>query len=77
MATRTTAGLLLSLALAGCGDSGSKLTAASTATTAAVVTPTPAPVATPAPTTTTGVADFTTLDLASLANYASPVLPAY
>jgi cytochrome c peroxidase len=79
MATQKTAGFLLALALAGCGVSGSTLTAASTTTTTAVVTPTPTPtpVATPAPTTTTGVADFTTLDLASLANYASPVLPAY
>ncbi len=82
MATRRAnwlATTLMALALAGCGDSGTTLTAGTTTTTTAVVTPTPTPtpVATPTPVTTTGVATFTTLDLASLANYANPVLPAY
>lgn len=69
----------LLMALGGCSGGG-----ASTTTTAAAVAtvtaPTPAPASAPTTTPTptpAGIADFTTLDLAVLANYTSPTLPAY
>ena len=69
MMRRVTGLVLTSLVLAGCGSG----TGSTTATATAVAT---TPVVT-ATVTNPGVADFTTLDLTALANYASPALPAY
>ncbi|WP_404368053.1 cytochrome-c peroxidase [Sphingomonas sp. MMS24-J45] len=70
---------LLTLAACGGGGTGTTATTAAVATTPspapAPATPTPSPAATSA--TPTGVADFTTVDFAAIANYASPTLPAY
>ena len=64
--------------LHGCGGTG---TTTSTAVVATTPSPTPPPTPTPVPAATsatpTGVADFTTIDFAAVANYASPTLPTY
>ena len=75
-----TGSMMAALALAGCGGGGTTVTAASVtaaATPTPTPTPTPAPTPTPTPITSASIAEFTTLDLASLANYANPVLPPY
>lgn len=64
--------LAIFLTLAGCGDGSSGTSTANTG----IVTPTPSPSPTPAPTFPATVA-ATTLDLNSLANYATPTLPAF
>ena len=68
--------IMATLALTGCGGGGGPVTTASV-TAAATPTPTPAPTPTPTAITSATIAEFTTLDLATLANYANPVLPAY
>ncbi len=75
---RNALGLVLLAATAACSGGGSSsgggtVVAASAPTPTPTVSPSPAPTPTP----TTAVATFTTLDLAALANYAAPTLPAY
>ena len=68
------------LMLTACGGGSSTATGASiTATVTPTPPPTPAPTPTPTPTpiTSASIAEFTTLDLSALANYANPALPPY
>ena len=67
----------LLFALGGCTGGSSATTATTAVSVAPTPAPAPAPTPTPTPATSAGLADFTTLDLAALANYASPTLPAY
>ena len=71
------AALAAALVLAGCSSGSSPLTPTAAGAVTPTPTPIPTPTSTPTPTTGTGIADFTTLDLTNLANYAAPVLPAY
>ncbi len=80
MRTRKSALLIVGLAaiaLAGCGGGGTTVAGGGAATTPAP-TPSPAPTPpSPPPATPAGVADFTTIDFASVANYSLPTLPIY
>lgn len=59
------------LALTGCGGGGEN------AAVPVAVAPTPAPAPTPTPAPASAIARVTTIDVAALANYSTPTLPAY
>ena len=69
---------VMAVTMTGCGGGGGG-GAAQQAGAVATPAPTPAPTPTPPPAITTpaGVADFTTIDFANVANYALPALPIY
>ena len=63
--------------LAACGGGGDSGTSTVTLPVSVTPTPTPTPNPTPTPTPAEIVAQFTTIDLNNLLNYANPTLPAY
>lgn len=80
MRTRKSALLMMGMVAATLGACGGGGGGQASGSAAQVVTPTPTPTPVPTPVppaTPAGVADFTTIDFANVANYAVPVLPVY